>query len=234
MSRVSGSDTDQLEERIGYRFKDRTILLEALTHRSYAHEKKNKQNYERLEFLGDAVLQLIVTEYLLERYKNYDEGLLSKLRGYFVSEDFLSRVAIELSLGEHILLGKGEKASGGKYKESLLCDIFESVVAAIYLDGGYDEARNIIITHFGSRIDEDISNSSFIDAKSELQKISQRKFGTLPEYTVLDEKGPEHDKIFVVRVDVEDLVSEKGIGKTKKSAEKDAARNALKMLGNET
>ncbi len=106
-------------------------------------------------------------------------------------------------------------------------------MAAIYLDGGYDAARKIIITHFGSRIDEDISNSSFIDAKSELQKISQRKFGTLPEYTVLDERGPEHDKIFIVQVDVETLVTDKGIGKTKKSAEKDAARNALKKLGNE-
>jgi ribonuclease III len=233
MSRVSGAEIDLLEERLGYSFSDRSVLVEALTHRSYAHEKRNKQNYERLEFLGDAVLQLIVTEYLLERYKNYDEGLLSKLRGYFVSEDFLSRVAVELSLGDHILLGKGEKASGGKYKESLLCDIFESIVAAIYLDGGYDAARNIIITHFGSRIDEDISSNAFVDAKSELQKISQRKFGTLPEYTVLDEKGPEHDKIFVVSVTVEDLVTERGIGKTKKSAEKDAARNALKNLENE-
>jgi len=233
MSSTTSIDIEALEERLDYHFTDKSIVLEALTHRSYAHEKKNKQNYERLEFLGDAVLQLIVTEYLLDRYKDYDEGLLSKLRGYFVSEGFLSKVATELKLGEHILLGKGEKASGGKYKESLLCDIFESVVAAIYLDGGYDEARKIIITHFGTRIDEDISNSSFVDAKSELQKISQRKFGTLPDYTVLDEKGPEHDKIFVVRVDVEDLVSERGIGKTKKSAEKDAAKNALKKLGNE-
>ncbi|PLX67968.1 MAG: ribonuclease III [Denitrovibrio sp.] len=233
MSNISSSDIGLLEERIDYSFSDRSIVLEALTHRSYAHEIRNKQNYERLEFLGDAVLQLIVTEYLLDRYKNYDEGLLSKLRGYFVSEGFLSKIATELKLGEHLLLGKGEKASGGKYKESLLCDIFESVVAAIYLDGGYDAARRIIITHFGSRIDEDISNSSFVDAKSELQKISQRKFGTLPEYTVLDERGPEHDKIFVVRVDVETLVSEKGIGKTKKSAEKDAAKNALRKLGNE-
>jgi ribonuclease-3 len=233
MSSFTSSEIDLLEERLGYRFEDKSIILEAMTHRSYAHEKKNKQHYERLEFLGDAVLQLIVTEYLLDRYKDYDEGLLSKLRGYFVSEGFLSKIATELKLGEHILLGKGEKASGGKYKESLLCDIFESVVAAIYLDGGYQEARDIIITYFGSKIDEDISNSSFVDAKSELQKISQRRFGSLPEYTVLEEKGPEHDKIFVVRVDVEELVSEKGIGKTKKSAEKDAAKNALKKLGNE-
>lgn len=233
MNSVAGIDIESLEKRIGYSFTDRSIVLEALTHRSYAHEKKNKQNYERLEFLGDAVLQLIVTEYLLDRYKDYDEGLLSKLRGYFVSEGFLSKIATELKLGDYILLGKGEKASGGKYKESLLCDIFESVVAAIYLDGGYNDARNIIITHFGSRIDEDISNCSFVDAKSELQKISQRKFGTLPDYIVLDEKGPEHDKIFVVKVQVHDLVTEKGIGKTKKSAEKDAAKNALKALGNE-
>jgi len=218
---------------LGYSFSDRSIVFEALTHRSYSHEKKNKLNYERLEFLGDAVLQLIVTEYLLDRYKNYDEGLLSKLRGYFVSEDFLSKIATELKLGNYLLLGKGEKASGGKYKESLLCDIFESVVAAIYIDGGYSQARDIIINHFGTSIDEDISSSAFMDSKSELQKISQRKYGNLPEYTVLDEKGPEHDKIFVVRVDVQDLVSETGIGKTKKTAEKDAARKALKKLDDE-
>jgi ribonuclease-3 len=233
MSNITSTDIDLLEEKLGYTFSDKSIVLEAMTHRSYAHEKKNKQNYERLEFLGDAVLQLTVTEYLLDRYKDYDEGLLSKLRGYFVSEGFLSKIATELKLGDHILLGKGEKASGGKYKESLLCDIFESVVAAIYIDGGFEAARNTIITHFGLKIDEDISNSSFVDAKSELQKISQRKYGSLPEYSVLDEKGPEHDKIFVVSVKVDGLVHEKGIGKTKKSAEKDAAKNALKKLGNE-
>jgi len=226
------SDIDKLESKLDYSFGDRSVVMEALTHRSYSHEKKNKQNYERLEFLGDAVLQLIVTEYLLDRYKNYDEGLLSKLRGYFVSEGFLSKVAIEMELGEHILLGKGELASGGMHKESLLCDIFESVVAAIYIDGGYDAARKIIITHFGSKIDEDISNSTFVDAKSELQKITQRKFGSLPEYTVIAEDGPEHDKEFLVKVNVPNLVTETGKGKTKKNAEKDAAANALKKLGN--
>ncbi|TCK61612.1 ribonuclease III [Seleniivibrio woodruffii] len=233
MNKKQSSDIETLEAKLGYSFGDRSVVLEALTHRSYAHEKKNNKNYERLEFLGDAVLQLIVTEYLLERYKDYDEGLLSKLRGFFVSECFLSKIATEMELGEHILLGKGEKASGGKYKESLLCDIFESVVAAIYLDGGYDAARKIIIAHFGSKIDEDISNSTFIDSKSELQKITQRQFGSLPEYIVLDESGPEHDKIFLVRVHVEGLVTEEGTGKTKKSAEKAAAAKALKKLGNE-
>lgn len=233
MNSKQSSDFETLEEKLGYSFGDRSVALEALTHRSYAHEKKNKKNYERLEFLGDAVLQLIVTEYLLDRYKDYDEGLLSKLRGYFVSEGFLSKVATEMDLGEYILLGKGEKASGGKYKESLLCDIFESVVAAIYIDGGYDDARKVIISHFGSRIDEDISNSTFIDSKSELQKITQRQFGSLPEYIVLEESGPEHDKIFRVRVHVEGLVTEEGSGKTKKNAEKAAAARALKKLGNE-
>jgi ribonuclease-3 len=233
MSKKGHSDIETLEKKLGYSFKDRSVVLEALTHRSYAHEKKHKKNYERLEFLGDAVLQLIVTQYLLDRYKSYDEGLLSKLRGYFVSEGFLSKIAIEMELGEHILLGKGELASGGMHKESLLCDIFESVVAAIYLDGGYESARDIIIGHFGTSIDEDISKCAFVDAKSELQKITQRKFGSLPEYTVLEEHGPEHDKEFLVKVHVDGLVTENGRGKTKKSAEKDAAANALKKLGNE-
>ena len=221
---------EDLEELLFYHFKNRSLLTEALTHRSYSHEKKTKTNYERLEFLGDAVLQLVITEYLLQRYRDYDEGTLSKLRGYFVSEGFLSIIANEIGLGRFVLLGKGEKASGGMFKDSLLCDIFESLVAAIYRDGGYDIARETIIHLFGKRIDEDISSNSFIDAKSELQKLTQKVYGALPEYNVLREVGPEHNKTFVVELIIEGILHETGEGKSKKSAEKDAAIKALSRL----
>jgi ribonuclease-3 len=224
---------EQLEELLSYSFKNRSLLLEALTHRSYSHEKRTKTNYERLEFLGDAVLQLVITEYLLEKYRDYDEGTLSKLRGYFVSEGFLSVIANEIGLGRFVLLGKGEKASGGMFKDSLLCDIFESVVAAIYRDGGYEIARETIINLFGKRIDEDISTNSFIDSKSELQKYTQKAYGILPEYTVLREVGPEHSKTFVVELTIDGILCERGEGKSKKNAEKSAASKALNRLGDD-
>ncbi|MCD8492684.1 MAG: radical SAM protein [Geovibrio sp.] len=159
-------------------------------------------------------------KYLLEKYRDYDEGTLSKLRGYFVSEGFLSIIAHEIGLGRFVLLGKGEKASGGMFKDSLLCDIFESLVAAIYRDGGYEEARRTIIHLFGKRIDEDISTNSFIDSKSELQKLTQKVYGVLPEYTVLKEVGPEHNKTFVVELTIEGILQETGEGKSKKKRRK--------------
>ena len=232
MSNNENIKYENLEGLLFYCFKNRSLLVEALTHRSYSHEKRTKTNYERLEFLGDAVLQLVITEYLLEKYRDYDEGTLSKLRGYFVSEGFLSIIANEIGLGKFVLLGKGEKASGGMFKDSLLCDIFESLVAAIYRDGGYDEARRVIILLFGKRIDEDISANSFIDSKSELQKLTQKIYGTLPEYTVLKEVGPEHNKTFVVELTIEGILNEIGEGKSKKSAEKVAATKALNRLAN--
>lgn len=232
MSNSENIKYENLERLLSYKFKNRSLLLEALTHRSYSHEKRTKSNYERLEFLGDAVLQLVITEYLLEKYRDDDEGTLSKLRGYFVSEGFLSIIANEIGLGKFVLLGKGEKASGGMFKDSLLCDIFESLVAAIYRDGGYIEARRVIILLFGQRIDEDISSNSFIDSKSELQKLTQKIYGTLPEYTVLKEVGPEHNKTFVVELTIDGILQETGEGKSKKNAEKVAATKALSRLEN--
>lgn len=226
-------DLKRLESTLGFSFKDQNIIFEALTHKSYSNEQNHHSNYERLEFLGDAVLQLIVTEYLLGKYKNYDEGVLSKLRGHFVSEKFLSTIAKELHLGEYILLGKGEIANGGKRKSSLLCDIFESIVAAIYLDSGFEDAKKVLLRIFGGKIDEDISKNSFIDPKSELQIYTQRNLGTLPEYIVIDESGPEHDKTFTIELQLAGKTIAMGNGKSKKAAEKDAAEKALISLNNE-
>jgi ribonuclease-3 len=224
------NDYSFLEELLNYRFQDKGLLLEALTHKSYSHEHKLERNYERLEFLGDAVLQLIVTEYLVAKYKEYDEGMLSKYRGYFVSEQFLSELSKIINLGDFVRLGKGEEQSGGKFKSSLLCDIFESLIAAIYIDGGYNHARSVVINLASDKIDETIDENRFIDGKTELQKLTQKRFEQLPEYKVISEDGPEHDKTFLVEVYIGGKPVAKGKGKSKKKAEQDAAKKALYYL----
>ena len=224
------NDYSFLEELLNYRFQDKGLLLEALTHKSYSHEHKLERNYERLEFLGDAVLQLIVTEYLVAKYKQFDEGILSKYRGYFVSEQFLSELSKIINLGDFVRLGKGEEQSGGKFKSSLLCDIFESLIAAIYIDGGYNHARSVVINLSSDKIDETIDENRFIDGKTELQKLTQKRFEQLPEYKVISEDGPEHDKTFLVEVYIGGKPVAKGKGKSKKKAEQDAAKKALYFL----
>jgi ribonuclease-3 len=155
------------------------------------------------------------------------------VRGYFVSEQFLSEIAKEIDLGKFIMLGKGEIQSGGKFKTSLLCDIFESLIAAIYIDGGYNNARKVVITLCSDKLDSVISENKFIDGKTELQKLTQRKYEQLPEYVVLEEKGPEHDKLFLVEVRIDNKPIAKGRGKSKKKAEQEAAKKALKILSEE-
>lgn len=224
---------DQLEKNINYEFQNREILFEAVTHSSYSNEQNLGRNYERLEFLGDAVLQLIVSEYLVKKYKNFDEGILSMYRGYFVSEDFLSEVAGNVNLGSYVKLGKGEAQSGGQKKPSLLCDIFESLIAAIYLDGGYEEAKRIVLNLLAEEIDDTISNKSFVDNKTELQKLTQKSFECLPEYEVVSEEGPEHEKVFTIAVAAGGKLLGYGKGKSKKRAEQNAAAEALEKLVNE-
>lgn len=224
------SNIEELEELIGYSFKNRSLLLEALTHSSYAYEKKLKRNYERLEFLGDSVLQLIVTEYLVIKYKEFKEGVLSKYRSFFVSEDIISEIALKIRLNDFLMLGKGEIVSGGYTKPSILADIFESLLGAVYLDGGYNEARRIVLMLMSELMDEYIEKGIIIDPKTELQKITQQKFGYIPEYKVLKEEGPEHDKIFTVELKLADENKFIGVGRNKKKAEIDAASKALTFL----
>lgn len=224
---------EEIERILKYSFNNKELLEDALTHSSYSYENRLNRNYERLEFLGDAVLQLVVSEYLLIKYKDFDEGVLSKYRAYFVSEEFLSRVASEINLGNYIKLGKGEASSGGMNRPSILCDIFESIVAALYLDGGYNEARRFIIELFADKIDEFVKNNVFTDYKSELQKITQKIFESLPEYKIVREIGPEHDKMFVVELSINNKIYCFGEGKSKKKAEQDAAKKALNLLNEE-
>ncbi|MGA1847501.1 ribonuclease III [Deferribacter abyssi] len=223
------SSYDQLEKIIGYSFKSKSLLLEAITHSSYAYEKKLKKNYERLEFLGDAVLELIITEYMVLKYKDLNEGILSQYRSFFVSEDFISEIAKNINLQHVIRLGKGEIVTGGSNKPSLLADTFESLLAAVYLDGGYNEARRIVLKLMSDLIDEYIQGKKIIDPKTELQKITQKEFGYLPEYNVLKEEGPEHNKSFTVEVKLH-CGTFLGTGKNKKKAEMDAAKKALEFL----
>lgn len=227
-------DNQQLSDIIGYSFSDEELFIEAVTHRSYSNENNLSRNYERLEFLGDAVLQLIVTEYLTMKYKDFDEGVLSKYRGYFVSEAFLSKIARSIQLGSFMRLGKGEQQSGGADKSSLLCDIFESLVAAIYIDGGYNYARKLIVTLASDEIDKTIEDNDFLDSKTELQKLTQQKFDLLPAYRVTGEEGPEHEKTFYIEVTVGNKLVAKGSGRSKKKAEQNAAKAAFQLLQNET
>ena len=215
-----------LEERIGYRFTNKELAATALRHSSYVFERKiNKADCnERLEFLGDAVLELISSRFLFPRYPEMPEGKLSYLRASLVCEGALAECAERIGLGELLSLGKGEEACGGRKKASVTSDAFEAVIGAIYLDGGLEEAKRFVEREVLADPDRHVSEK---DAKTELQELLQ-KDGNLPiRYELVSETGPDHDKLYTVEVFVEDIACGKGSGKNKKSAEKAAAAVAL-------
>jgi ribonuclease III len=220
------------EAKLQYRFRDLALLDQALTHRSYAHEKAASgiKDNERLEFLGDAVLELCVSDLLMRRLPDHEEGDLTKLRAAFVNERPLAELARRLDLGAGLLLGKGEAASGGRTKPSLLADAMEAVIAAVYLDGTYLETLSFIGRLFSPVIAEGARELSYRDCKSALQEVSQERFRAVPRYTLAATEGPEHDKVFEIRVDVADVLTATGRGRTKKEAEQEAARMALIAL----
>lgn len=218
-----------------YRFQDEALLDEALTHKSYVNERKGSNSWhnERLEFLGDAVLALIISEYLATRYPQLNEGALSKLKARLVSEFSLATAARRLNLGAHLKLGRGEERSKGREKASLLADGLEAVIAAVYLDGGLAAGRAFTLDALGEEIhrldspDDTIAGS---DYKTSLQEWCQRRHKSLPRYTTLQELGPDHQKIFVVEVAVGDKPVGSGRGASKKEAEQEAARHALERV----
>lgn len=220
---------DILEERIGYCFHDKKLLKQALTHSSFTNEQKiNKtEDYERLEFLGDAVLEMISSQFLFHTYPKLSEGELTKLRASMVCEPALAFCARDLELGQFIRLGKGEELSGGRERESITSDVMEAVIGAIFLDGGTERAREFILRFILS----DLENKQlFYDSKSNLQELMQ---GTLKKefhYELLEESGPEHSKSFVVEVIMEGKSLGRGLGRTKKAAEQQAAYEALLLL----
>ncbi len=221
---------DKVEKNIGYTFKDRELLLEAVTHSSFSNEMRiNKRNhYERLEFLGDAVLELISSEYLFEKYPSVPEGGLSKKRASLVCEPSLAICARRMHLGEVIFFGKGEEAAGGREKDSILSDVTEAILGAIYLDSDLECARKYVNEKILSTLTE---NELFVDSKTLLQEAVQKHFGAdTIDYEIVGESGPEHDKTFRVEVSVSGEILAEGTGKTKKSAQQQAAHTALCIL----
>ena len=221
-----------LENKLDYKFKNRDILQEALTHPSFQNIKLNNKttNNQRLEFLGDAVLDLIVTEHLYCKLPSFSEGKLTKIKSIIVSKDTLAKWAIHLSLGKYILLGKGEDLTGGRKKLSILADCFEALLGAIYLDSGIIKTKKIISPLIKEEIELIIKGKYEEDFKTLLQEISQKKMKCLPEYRLIKEKGPDHKKIFCIEVRLKKVTYGTGDGENKKEAEQDAAKGALKKL----
>ncbi len=218
-----------LEERIGYRFQNIALLKQAITHSSFTNEQKiNKlKDYERLEFLGDAVLELVSSEFLFCEYEGKREGELTKMRASMVCEPSLAFCARDLELGEFLLLGKGEENTGGRKRDSITSDAMEAVIGAIYLDGGMEKAKEFIYRFILSDLEE---KQLFYDSKTNLQELIQGKLKKEFHYELLAETGPEHDKVFFVEVVMEGETIGKGQGRTKKTAEQEAAYEALLLL----
>lgn len=224
-----GQDFSLLEERIGYTFKNTELLRQALTHSSYANERRINKigNYERLEFLGDAVLELVSSEFLYREHSQLSEGNLTKLRASMVCEPALAFCARDIRLEEFILLGKGEESTGGRKRDSITSDVMEAVIGAIYLDGGMTPAKAYIDRFILS----DLENKRlFYDSKSNLQEVAQGKLKRDVEYELLDVQGPEHNQTFCVQVRIGEDVLGTGEGHTKKAAEQQAAYQALLLL----
>lgn len=223
---MSNTDIGQLETEIGYAFKDKDLILKALTHSSYANEKKmEKYNHnERLEFLGDAVLEVCTSDFLFKEYLDKPEGDLTRLRASIVCEPTLAECARAIHLPDFLILGKGEKTTGGRYRDSIVSDAFEAVIGAIYLDGGIEEAKKFIIRF----VLNDIENKHlFYDSKTILQETVQKLYKKKVEYKLISEEGPDHDKKFNVQVLLEDTILGEGIGRTKRKAEQQAAYQAI-------
>ena len=228
-ARLTEKQLDQFEGLIEYRFKNRKWLRQALTHSSYSKEQQQTvADYERLEFLGDAVLELCPSKMLFEKY-DWPEGKLTKTRAKIVCEASLSYVARALSFGEFILMSYGEEKTGGRDRDSILCDVVEAVIGAVYLDGGLDESWALIQRLLFSRLEE-IPNQRQTDYKSALQELLQGKGKEKPEYKVVAEEGPPHDRVFITELWLDGKAMSRGEGKSKKQAAQQAAEKALKRL----
>ena len=219
-----------LEADLGYRFRNITLLQNALTHSSYANERwhDSLKSNERLEFLGDSILGMVVAEYLFRSFPDRPEGELTRMRADMVCENSLSAVADKLKLGEYLLLGHGEERLGGRTRASILADAVESVIAASFLDGGMEAARGII-TRF-VLTDVPVKRLHNADYKTMLQELVQQKKNQSMVYTLVGESGPDHDKHFEVELSLNGMVVGRGSGSSKKRAEQDAAHNAMKLL----
>lgn len=227
-SRHAASIMNPLEERMGYKFRNGLLLAEALTHPSISLERKDYPfDNQRLEFLGDAVIQIVVTEHLYRLYPDCSEGVMTKLRTRLVSRTALKTLAQELDLGRHLMMGRGEEASGGRERASTLADAFESVVGAVYLDGGFDGARNFVLRAMLEDFERIARDPDEVNPKGALQEILQAIEPCAPVYEVLEQSGPDHSKRFVSRVVWSGMELGRGEGLSKKQAQVAAANDAL-------
>lgn len=218
------------EDKIGYSFTNKKLLQRALTHSSYANESKERPECnERMEFLGDAVLSIAVSTHIFHRY-HLDEGDLTKIRASLVCEKSLFKFAKEINLGGELMLGRGEEQMGGRTRASILSDAFEAVIAAIYLDGGMEEAEKFVLRFVGRELDQSRKHA-FVDYKTMLQEIVQKNPEEKVAYVLVKEEGPDHEKVFEVEVHLNSNVIGRGSANSKKSAEQLAAKEALELMG---
>jgi ribonuclease-3 len=230
-------DLQELQKRLDYSFKDPALLERALTHSSFAYEMRSglegevSEDYESMEFLGDTILGFLISEHLFLSHPFRSEGELSKIRSFLVSANHLASLSQELDLGAFLRLGHGEEKTGGRKKKALLADLFESLIAAIYLDGGFEPTRRFVFSRFSSRLGEIAEEQlDFQDRKSLLQEELHARGFTEPTYQVVEEIGPDHSKQFVVEVHIEDKLLAQASGKSKKEAQQKAAAKALEGL----
>ncbi len=226
---MSIPDFSILEKQINVQFKDKELLKQAFTHRSYINENKHtaQDHNERLEFLGDAVLELATTSFLFKKYPKRQEGELTSFRAALVNTNTLSEVASGLGFNDFLLLSKGESKDTGRARQYILADTFEAMIGALYLDQGYETAHAFIETNLLVRTEEIVETGSWIDAKSHFQEKSQEILSITPIYETISEEGPDHNKYFTVAVKIKDETIATGKGKSKQEAEQEAARNAL-------
>jgi len=222
-------DYEKVEEKIGVVFKDKELLKQAFTHRSFLNENRNSDlgHNERLEFLGDAVLELVTTDYLFRTFPDKPEGDLTSFRASLVNTISISEISSKLGFNDFLLLSKGESKDMGRARQYILANTFESVTGAIYLDQGYDAASKFIHTNLIPTLEGILKEGTWIDAKSKLQEVVQEKTGITPTYDTIEEAGPDHDKIFTVALMYGDKEIDKGSGKSKQEAEQEVARKIL-------
>jgi ribonuclease III len=222
---------DDLEKTIGVAFKDKALLRQAFYHRSYLNEDRSvKQSNERLEFLGDSVLSLLTSHYLYKTYPDFPEGILTNIRSGLVKTKSLCQISTNLKLGDLLFLSKGEEESGGRKNQSLLADVFEALLGAIFIDTGIENAKKFLEEHLFPQAKGLVENKAYIDFKSHLQEIVQEKIKISPTYRVFRSEGPDHDKTFWIEVVSEGNVLGTGSGKSKQEAEQAAARDALEKM----
>lgn len=220
----------ELMNKIGYNFKNRNLLIQALTHSSYANEHNIENHNEKLEFLGDSVLDLISTEYIVKKFNKLNEGDLSKIKSQIISELAFSSISNELNLGNYLYLSNGENSTGGRKRKSILCDAFEALIGAIFIDSDYYTTKKIATKYIENVIIKLDKIEGISDYKTELQEYIQPIYKITPKYVLLETTGPDHNKVFKVAVLINDVNMGMGIAKSKKEAEKKAAKEALSKL----